>query len=165
MFLLSCSFLIEGCSLTTEQQELVGHPAVSSRYYLFDGTVYALSEHSGKAVVLVFWDAFCGHCKKALPEINKLAKSFTDGSEAQFISISVNRQIDEDKVKGRLKELDIDAMTNAFSGNDVFDESFEAFRGDSVPYIVLINQEGIVSWVGRDPLELRENLIKILRKH
>lgn len=160
---LSLIFLTQvSCSLSTDQEALVGQLQPNTRYYEIDGSAHALNEHLGQAVVLLFWDASCGHCKKILPEVNELAKSFSDGIDAEFITISINGQNEEQKVKTKLQELKIDSMRNAFSGNDIFDEAYQAFKGDRVPYILLLDRKGQIAWIGSEADTLKERLIEIL---
>lgn len=54
------------------------------------GKQYGLKDFRGKAVVLEFWASWCGPCKMAVPEFNKLSFDLAE-FDAVFISVSVDR--------------------------------------------------------------------------
>jgi thiol-disulfide isomerase/thioredoxin len=158
LILLLCS-----CSLSSQQIGLVNKAAPGGIYYPLDQSPRAISAELGKVIVLAFWDSGCHHCQREMPKLNNFAKSFIGSQDIRFIAISVNSSHEEDSLKFTIKNLDLTSLIHAFSGNDISDESFLAFKGGAIPYFVVIDQSGIVRWVGNDAEDVRGPVIKLLR--
>lgn len=155
---------LSGCAVITRQQEgLLHHQAPVTKYVLFDKSYHSLREQLGKTVVLSFWDAHCSHCKKTMPQVGRIADAFQNDSEVFFLGININDQKSEEDVKDAIASLSLGSMTHAFSGNDVLDEAYRAFNGETVPLIVLIDKKGVVRWIGDDPEVLRVELLKLIK--
>ena len=61
-----------------------------------NGKTVTLRSLRGKVVVLDFWASWCGPCKKELPALDKLAKSFgQEGAKVVFVAVN----IDKDRAK------------------------------------------------------------------
>lgn len=152
--------LIAGCSgLNSEQRRLVDHQAPVTRYMLMDKSYHSISEHLGKVIVISFWDAYCMHCRMTLPKVGQIADAFHNDPRVVFIGINVNDQENEDFVREAYETYSLQSFLQAFSGNGVLDEAFLSFSGESVPLLVLVDQKGIVKWIGGDVDTLKEKLV------
>lgn len=164
IFLLLSTFFL-GCSFKAEQLNLIEKTAPNSIYYPLDGDQAALSAHKGKIIVLVFWDADCIHCHRELPKLNLFAKSFIGNDNIFFLAISVNRANEEESVKFTIEDLNLDALTHAFSGNDTLDQSFQSFKGDTIPYFVVIDKSWQVHSIHSDAGQVRNQVIELFRNN
>ncbi len=64
-----------------------GEP-VSFKAALFDGTEVTAEQHRGKVLVLNFWYAACGPCRKEAPTLVSLAEKHK-GQKVQFLGVNV----------------------------------------------------------------------------
>ncbi len=158
------SFSISACSsINTQQLGLVGKPVEPFLLTLIDYSDLPSESLLGKTVVLSFWDASCPKCKKAMPMVNELARSFGSTERALFVAVNVNDRADEDKVKDEIGYLSLDSLTHAFSGYAFQDEAYRAVEGSSVPYFVILDTSGTVRWIGDDTEDLKDVFLKIHR--
>lgn len=150
---------LAGCwGMPARIQELVGQPAPESRLMALDGSELPLSAYRGKYVSLLFWATWCKHSRGAIEEFEDLARQFARRRDAAFLAVSVDRKEDFDILKQRIVSQDLRTMTHKFSGNDLFDEAYMSFRGEAVPYVVLIDRRGVVRHVGNSVGDLEDLL-------
>ncbi len=149
---LTICFGLMGCSGQSKlkNEELIGKFAPYTRLTMLDGEWVALQDYKGKTTVMVFWATWCNKSRKALNKINAFAKSLPAGNDGQFFAISVDKSEKLQEVKERLNSTDLSAFVPAFSGNESADEAYQAFGGESLPYIVVINKAGKVVAAGND---------------
>ncbi len=107
-----------------------------------------------KFVVLEFWATWCAPCIKAVPHLNDLQAKFAGRKDLYFISIS-----DEEpgKIRRTLQKVDMRSMVAADDGR----KTFKAFGVSGIPHTVLIDNKGIVQWIGH-PERLTEEILRDL---
>ncbi len=102
-------------------------------------TPYAsLKDFKGKWIIMDFWTTSCAPCIKAFPEVNELQKTFKD--DIQFIlvgKLDKNKQIERVYEKYQQK-FDLQ-LASAYDS-----VLFARWRILSVPFIIIINPQGIV---------------------
>ncbi len=162
LFFIACLALVSGCSVSSKQLELVDHQAPNAIYYPLDSEPRALSSEKGKTVVLAFWDSGCHHCRRELPILDQIAWTYSNNQNIKFIAISVNSASEDSYLKKAIKELDLKSLEHAFSGNDIYDPAFMSFRGEAIPYFVIVDKRGIVRWLGHDAAELEEKIKEVI---
>lgn len=156
---IAISVQLTGCwGMPARIQELVGQPAPESRLMALDGSEVPLSAYRGQYVSVLFWATWCKHSRGAIEDFEDLARQFARRKDMAFVAVSVDRNEDFDVLKQRITSQDLHTMTHKFSGNDLFDETYMSMRGESVPYVVLIDRRGVVRHVGNSVGELEDLL-------
>jgi len=59
-----------------------------------DGKTYDLNDYKGKVVLVQFWATYCGPCRKEMPSMNKLLKSF-DGKPFDILAVDMGENQEE----------------------------------------------------------------------
>ena len=77
-------------------------------------------------------------CAKEIPELTKLSKQF--GDEFQFLLVDVNEK--RDKVKEHVLNKGISLPVVL----DKYGKTFEKFGGKTLPLLVVVNKDGLVSY-------------------
>jgi peroxiredoxin len=154
-----CVLSLGGCGvLGVKGKQLIGQPAPDARLMLLDGTEFPLSAQQGRYCVLVFWATWCKHSKTAIAEYEELARRYSQHQDIDFYAISVDKNENFGTLKDRIKAQDLRTMTHIFSGNDTQDDAFLNYQGDSIPYAVVIDKQGIVRFVDSSISSLDEYL-------
>jgi len=82
----------------------VGRPAPDFQLTDGSGKPVKLASLRGKVVVLQFWATWCGFCKKAMPEIQKLQETFKDDPSVVIYGINCAQRPNNPKPEDVLKE-------------------------------------------------------------
>jgi thiol-disulfide isomerase/thioredoxin/outer membrane lipoprotein-sorting protein len=123
------------------------------------GNAYALSDLSGKVVLLDFWATWCGPCRMEMPEIQKI---HDDLKGKGLVVLGVNDESDVNAVKQFLSDSGYTYPTV----RDPKGETYSAYRISAIPAIYIITKDGKVasSLIGYSPDrgdEIREILKKL----
>ena len=136
-------------------QSWVGKPAPEMKMVDLNGKIYHVSQLKSKKVILDFWASWCPPCKKAIPDLIKLADS--SGSDLVILGLS-----DEptDKLAPFVKEAKMNYPVIAYK------EKLPAPYGQvtGLPTLFLIDSEGVIQdvLVGyHEPEVLQSRLNKI----
>jgi thiol-disulfide isomerase/thioredoxin len=148
---------LAGCSASLSSK-LVGQPAPNARLYMLDGKQVSISEFRGRNVVLAFWAAWCPKSKQMLPRLDEYAASMGGRSDVIFLTDAIDKQEDLEKVQGVIRDEHLAHLRHSFSGNEYYDEAFNAYKVDTFPTIFLIDGNGQVAGVGNDEDFLKELL-------
>lgn len=122
----------------------------------------------GKFVLLEFWGVNCNPCRKAIPHLNELHKTFK--KDMAIVSLCYDT---EEKISGMKVAVQEGDKTVGWE-KPVFDYSIaidskkttqKALQLIFVPYAIVIDPEGIVRWEG-SPNNLTKEIIKeLLREY
>lgn len=149
----------QGCSgVSTAAKEMVGTPAPYIRFTMLDGTQVPLAFAEGKSAAIIFWTTWCGHSRGTIEDFEKLAKKYKRRKDLVFLAASLDKAEDLAKVEERIKSLGLSTVMHAFSGNDIQDEAFLGFKGESVPHLVVVDSRGVIRSVASSTSELEEYL-------
>jgi len=104
-----------------------------------------------KFIVLEFWATWCAPCLGALPHLNRIQNEFKKHKELVFLSVT-----DEniEKVKGILPRFNFESTIVS----DTTGSTHKAFKIESLPITFLIDDNGLIKWIG-DPMSLTASQI------
>ena len=122
-----------------------------------------LKEYRGKVVLLNFWASWCGPCRQEMPVLDQIHQRY---APAGFTVLGVNvegEDVKARKVAGRL----------GVSFPLLFDDTqqiAEAYSLESMPYTVLLDRHGQVSYIHQgykpgDENKYIDQLTKLLGKN
>jgi cytochrome c biogenesis protein CcmG/thiol:disulfide interchange protein DsbE len=137
-------------------QSWVGKPAPELKMVDLDGKIHRISRQKGKKVILDFWASWCPPCKKAIPDLIKLAGS--GGSDLVILGLS-----DEptEKLAPFVKEAKMNYPVIAYK------EKLPAPYGQvtGLPTLFLIDSEGVIQdvWVGYHEPEVLQSRLKEIK--
>lgn len=129
---------------------LIGEQVPPARFVtLEDGALHTFSEFEGKPVLLYFWAEWCAYSKPAVAELNEMARKFSKSEDTierslVFLAVSIDEADRYERVRERVAYQKLDAVTNSFSGNGLFDEAYQAYRGSDLPHLIFIDPGGKV---------------------
>ncbi|PKR79824.1 alkyl hydroperoxide reductase [Brumimicrobium salinarum] len=106
-----------------------------------EGDTVRLSDYKGKVVLLDFWAAWCGPCRRENPNVVKLYKQYHDQGFEVF-SVSLDRTKDK-----WVQAIEQDGLIWEAHVSDLkFWQSpaAKAYKVSSIPFTVLIDREGNV---------------------
>lgn len=126
----------------------MGMSAPPARVTLMDGSWVALDALRGKTVVLVFWQNTCAKSKQLLGKLGEFAKKYERRPTVEFVAVSVDKAEHRADVEERIRAIGSRKIVYAFSGNEVYDEAYRLFKGEEVPYVLVINAKGTVIAAG-----------------
>jgi peroxiredoxin len=140
-------------------KEVIGTKLEDFSLFDTDGQQRQISEWQGKTLVLNFWATWCAPCREEMPAFVELQDQYrSDG--LQFVGIALQ---EAEEVRDFLQEFNVnytslvgsaDAMKIAKQlGNDI----------GALPYTVVIDRNGIISFTHRGPL-LKSDAEKVIQK-
>ncbi len=116
---------------------LEGRPAADFALKTLDGEVVSLKALRGKVVFLDFWASWCGPCRRSMPHIEDMYKSY---KKQGFQVIGVNVDKDEAKARQFLRKINVSYPIALDSNAKLMGE----YRVQSMPTAFLIDKKGII---------------------
>lgn len=135
--LIACVLLISGCSKTERDKTLM---APQFTIATLDGGVFSLDGAAGHPVVINFWASWCGPCRFEAPTLQKAYLAYA-GSGVKFIGVAI--QDSEEGARNFIGEYGI-AFPN---GLDTTGELMRAYSVTAVPKTIIVDKEGVVTFV------------------
>jgi len=109
-----------------------------------------------KFILLEFWATWCGPCLEEVPSLNKLQEKFKSKKDFVFISITNEKP---DKVLRTLKRIPFNSIVVSDQTGKTFKNFIEDKDGSySIPKTILIDNKGIVKWIG-SPYDLNDLIL------
>lgn len=107
------------------------------------GGTCQLSAHRGRPVVLEFWSQYCPHCRRLIPEMEKLAESL--GKDVDILSVHTGGG---EKAAERVAQLMGGAHFPVCLDDGTATKAYKALspphRPEGVPHVVFIDRNGII---------------------
>ncbi len=123
--------LLSSCT----QGEVAVATAADFKLQDLDGKTVKLSDFKGKPVLIDFWATWCPPCRAAIPEIQKLHKTYSSKGLV-VLGISTD-QGGWDEVKSFAGEYGI--TYRILKGTD---DILDSYQVRTIPMVVLLNKEG-----------------------
>lgn len=134
---------------------LFGNAAPEFDYMSLSGNKTALKQFRGKVVVLDFWEAWCGHCRIALPKVNKLQQKWKN--KLRVIGIVTESK----KTVQKLADYNKLVYPNIIADKSIL----EKYKVNAFPTYFLIDRDGkIVTASAGDLSRIETTLEKLLKK-
>ena len=142
---LCCIVLCAGCFASNERLKLLlGKPVPDARLMMLDGSQHALRSQAGRAIAFLFWSTSCSFSRSAVATFEALAKKYKAREDLRFLAVSVDPESAIKDLESRINEQDLRSVEHVFSGNEGQDEVFLAFDGERIPYVVFVDERGII---------------------
>ncbi|MGI9015218.1 MAG: redoxin domain-containing protein [Phycisphaerales bacterium] len=142
-----------------DQQAMVDQPAPAWEGKDLDGKNISLADFSGKVVVMDFWATWCGPCIKAMPDMQKIADTFSDQPVA-VLGINADAPGSDEAVRAFLE-------SHKFTMRQVMDDGSigSDYGVSAIPCVVIVDQKGVVRdvSVGYSPNKA-EHLTEVIEK-
>ncbi len=136
----------------------IGQAARDFQVTLLDGTAFVLSNQAGKIVLLDFWDVGCLPCRKAMPHLKELHRTY-GGRGLVILGISLDT--DRKLLEGFLEKYDLPwKIACTFQGWG--DETAKLYRVNSTPSTWLIDRQGILRGVDLSGDTLTKAILALL---
>ncbi|MFC5044342.1 TlpA family protein disulfide reductase [Aquimarina hainanensis] len=117
-----------------------GKPSPSFTYENINGGTTSLEELRGKYVYIDIWATWCGPCKKELPYLKELEKTFRN-KEITFVSISVDEQKDKVKWKKMTEKQKLKGV-QLIADKDWDSDFVKKYLVEAIPRFILLDKEG-----------------------
>ena len=126
-----------GALINVSSAELAGTAAPDFVLKSVEGRNLRLSEYRGQVVLLGFWASYCGECRSQLEGLGELYSRY-EGAGFELLTINLDRQLVQASDAA-------DAMKIGFPVlHDVGGSVGEQYDVQSMPYLLLIDRDGIV---------------------
>jgi len=106
-----------------------------------EGETVKLSDYKGKIVVLDFWATWCGPCRAAFPNMQKLVKKYAN-DPVDFFFINAFERGEKEDIKKKVAKLIVD---DNYTFNVLFDfdnKVAENYKVKLIPMKIVINKKG-----------------------
>jgi thiol-disulfide isomerase/thioredoxin len=146
--------------VVAEANPLVGKAAPNFTLDVIDGPgqfkKVSRADLVGKVVLIDFWATWCGPCLKELPDVQKLIESYAKaGKEVVIVALSIDQNDQGDLkeartlVEAKLKEMKLPLKAEGTNpvgmvALDPLGKIAERYGVEAIPYVVLIDAQGII---------------------
>ena len=107
-----------------------------------------------KYIILEFWATWCAPCLGSVPHLNELQNKFKHRKDLYFLSLTYEKP---EKTKRTLEKVEFKTIVVS----DQTKKTEEKFNVQGIPHTVLIDNKGIIQWIGT-PNELNSSMIENL---
>ncbi|MEJ7693590.1 TlpA disulfide reductase family protein [Daejeonella sp.] len=139
------------------RMDLANKPIPPFELESFDGKKISSADFKGKAVLLDFWEIWCGPCIESMPKIQQLYEKYKDKGLTVYGITNDLKQLPSARLYAKNKNIPFATLI----GNEQIKKDYKL---SSVPFYILINKEGIASMVmPAYPPNLEEEILRALK--
>ena len=109
----------------------------------------------GKVVLLDFWEVWCGPCIASMPKVDSLYKEFNSKGLEVYGIVNDEKQAESSKLFIQKRKVQFPSLV----GNKTIEK---AYAVNGIPYYVLINKKGIITFISYGYSDKLEDEIKKL---
>lgn len=131
-------------------RELIGKMAPWTKFTTLEGGWLSVEELRGRTAVVVFWASWCAKSRKKLSRLGLFSERFVGRDDVVFVDASIDKPEKLEDVQNLTTYGTWSKFRHCFSGNEHHDEAYISFRGDELPYILIINPDGQIVDSGSD---------------
>lgn len=145
LLLIGCT--TQGCISDDEPQGnalIPGDSLPSFTLTLSTGETVSPKWLEGKVPVIIFFNTGCPDCRKELPVVEEVWRSFQDNNQVIFMAVS--REENEESVVAYWKEHDLTIPYCAQSGREIY----SLFAPSIIPRIFIADREGVITFASGD---------------
>ena len=122
-----------------------------------EGKTVKLKDFRGdKIVVLDFWASWCGPCRRAIPELNRIQKDYAEKG-VQVLGINIREKpaaVVSFKRQHMVKYRILLDLKGTVAGD---------YRVKGIPNLIVIDKDGVVKYNGHSPSKLKDILRKLVK--
>ncbi|WP_346882068.1 TlpA disulfide reductase family protein [uncultured Algibacter sp.] len=109
-------------------------------YENYAGGSTSLEDLKGKYVYIDVWATWCGPCKMEIPFLKEVEKQYHN-KNIEFVSISVDKEVDYDKWKTMITEKELSGI-QLIADNDFKSTFVKDYKINGIPRFILIDPQG-----------------------
>ncbi|HEY4313178.1 MAG TPA: TlpA disulfide reductase family protein [Pirellulales bacterium] len=128
----------EGGEATGLDSPLVGKAAPDFQLDMLDGPRFVLAEQRNSVMVLDFWASWCGPCRQAMPQVDKVTREFADQGVKL---VAVNLSETPEQIRTALEQLQISVPVALDRQGRVA----EQYGATAIPQTVIVARDGTVA--------------------
>ncbi len=132
-------------------QEVIGTKAEDFSLFDVNGEQRHLSEWQGKVLAINFWATWCTPCREEIPAFVELQEQYS--TDVQFIGIALQ---EAEEIRDFIEEFSVNYPS--LVGSEEVIQIAKKLGNDigALPYTVIIDRNGVISFTRRGPLEKTE---------
>ncbi|MEL7532407.1 MAG: TlpA disulfide reductase family protein [Bacteroidota bacterium] len=143
-----------------QEEHILYQKAPNFKASLISGEEFDLADHKGKVVFINFWFTTCRPCIQELPDFEALHKKYAN-QEVSFISICLDGPAEIERLFSRIrKDMPACQVSIIARGEEIVKQYGVAL----FPTNMLIDQEGVVQFIGKTNLKQAERKLKKMLK-
>ena len=143
-------------SLFSQTELKVGDNAPTINITDYISNIPSDKNFKNKFILLEFWATWCGPCLEQVPHLNKLQEKYKLKKDFVFLSITDEKP---EKVLKTLKKVPFNSIVISDQTRKTLKDFVEKKYGFiSLPTTVLIDNKGIIKWIG-SPFVLNDIII------
>jgi len=119
-----------------------------------------LSSLHGQFVLIDFWASWCMPCRAEIPHLKELYAQYHSAG-LEIVSVSTDAHPEAWKRAMAQEQMSWRQVLDSYSGTGNFSDVAGKYGIQSIPYILLLDKEGIVLAVDPSPQALDKQLRKI----
>jgi len=109
-------------------------------YENYAGGTTSLDDLKGKYVYIDVWATWCGPCKREIPFLKEVEKSF-HGKNIEFVSLSIDKEKDHEAWKKMIVDKELGGI-QVFADNDWNSKFVQDYLIKGIPRFILVDPNG-----------------------